>query len=226
MEVPRIVVDVTHGVDVVAIGSYKAVEDFALPKASRASHLLIDFQRAEAFYAPHDVGNVPSGIEFEEEVYVVGHDDIGVDVAGAAVVVGDGLLEDVAERGLAEEAGAVAGVEGFHEVGTEGAEVGFVLFYAVGHMVEAFEVGVDDLRRKGVGKPEGEGVDFSALTFVGQMAVCVAGVGLFVTPRVVGAEGGHGIVGFLRFCFVDYCVERDVLKTSPPWMAHGSRKGF
>ena len=94
-----------------AIGSYDSVEGFSHPQFSFAVHQAVDLCCCISFYRLQDAGQFGVAGEVQQQVDMVGHDDVSYKVIVDSIVMVEGAGDDAAHGVMPEQAAPMAVVE-------------------------------------------------------------------------------------------------------------------
>ena len=115
-----VLADVVAEVVQLRLAADDVVKAFVLPERAFAIEPFVDGASGKTFDGMQAFGERPVGFRCDEGVNVVGHDDGFVQVQASAVPMLQGVHNDLSLFGLAEDAGAVTGVEQLVPAGVEG----------------------------------------------------------------------------------------------------------
>lgn len=194
--------DVVNYLDEVIWVADVAVPIFAVPdggsgrqsgdwRSRRGTHFaacalgIADFAGGELFPGSHDFGDGPSVHWLEEDVDVIGHYDPGEQAVTLGIENQQGALHHVGYGRVAQDAGAVAGVD----PGVDAlAAFGAALFGG-----EGFQFGVQTLKdrlREAVGEMKGDMLGHVGTLKVGEVAAAMPrGSGIRSANREIGVPG-------------------------------------
>ena len=130
MEAFWIFSDVVAGPFEVLLRADEAIPIFGLPEFAGSLEMVVDLVAGEALDGMNDVFERVAFDEFQDDVDVVGHDDVAVEMVAGLIEVVEGVGNDGGTGGIFEEALAVGLVEEIFEWEGEAAIVfsgGFVV---------------------------------------------------------------------------------------------------
>lgn len=171
----RISFDIGDGVHKVLFIPNEAIEVFAEPEVAGTSQDLIGLMRGEGLPGMNDGSEGPGLSRLDQRVDVVGHEAPGDQTVTLGVEVQEGVFDEGGDAGIAEPAGAVAGV---FVGGQEFAELGVPASGSEGFVAgQLGSPGFDERLGDGVVEAEGQGLDEVGVIEVGEVASGVPGGG-------------------------------------------------